>query len=224
VPPGAWAFVSVTDTGPGVPPDVLPNIFEPFFTTKPPGKGTGLGLSTVYGIVRQSGGHVLVGGHAGPGACFRVLLPLRESATIPVTGDAPEPVVAGARGTVLLVEDETAVRASVTRTLESSGFRVLAAASGDEALAILRETPPDAARQGGRPFDLLLTDVIMPGMTGAEVAERVWRMWPGTPVLFISGYAPEEVRARSGVPLEGRLLPKPFTRAELLRRVQEAVG
>jgi PAS domain S-box-containing protein len=209
---GRYAVVTVADTGRGIPPEMLPHLFEPFFTTKPAGQGTGLGLSTVYGIVRQHGGFVEVESTTGRGTTFRVHLPVAVEE--PGAAEEPHRVEPLARGseTVLLVEDETAVR-EVTRTvLDRLGYRVLAAASGDEALAL-------AARHEGT-LHLLLTDVVLPGPSGPEVAEALRARRPACRVLYMSGY-PENLAAG----LAGAaFLPKPFSPDALARKLREVLG
>ncbi len=209
---GRYAVVTVADTGRGIPPEMMSHLFEPFFTTKPAGQGTGLGLSTVYGIVHQHGGFVEVDSAAGRGTAFRVHLPLAEGAP----GDAEEspgaePLPRGSE-TVLLVEDEAAVRQVARTVLDRLGYRVLAAASGDEALAL-------ASRHPGT-LHLLLTDVVLPGPSGPEVAEALRARRPACRVLYMSGY-PENLAAG----LAGAaFLPKPFSPEALARKLREVLG
>jgi PAS domain S-box-containing protein len=213
VNPGRYALLAVSDSGCGMAEDVKARIFEPFFTTKGVGKGTGLGLATVYGIVRQSGGHVDVYSEVGFGTTFKVYLPrARESSEIL----PPSPDPSGApRGdeTVLLAEDEPGVRALARRTLLSHGYRVLEAGNGPEALEVAAGYPGE--------IHLLLTDVVMPGLSGRQVAERLRRR--GTRVLYLSGYADDAV-VRHGV-IEGgaNFLQKPFTPHTLARKVREVL-
>ncbi|HET6922551.1 MAG TPA: 7TM diverse intracellular signaling domain-containing protein [Anaeromyxobacteraceae bacterium] len=209
---GRYAVVTVADTGRGIPPEMLPHLFEPFFTTKPAGQGTGLGLSTVYGIVRQHGGFIEVESRRGRGSTFRVHLPL----AVGEAGAAEELHRAGPlpRGseTVLLVEDEAAVR-EVTRTvLDRLGYRVLAAASGDEALAL-------AARHDGT-LHLILTDVVLPGPSGPEVAEALRARRPACRVLYMSGYPQNLATGLAGA----AFLPKPFSPDALARKLREVLG
>jgi CheY-like chemotaxis protein len=194
-------------------PDIRAHLFEPFFTTKEVGKGTGLGLATVYGIVDQSGGAIAVDTEPGRGTTMRILLP--PAAPSPAedlpAGMAPEP--AGPRGqTVLLVEDEDAVRGMARRALEGAGFQVLAAANGAEALALASDHPSIPG--------LLLTDLVMPGMNGRELARQVTQRWPGVPVLYMSGYS-DEVALRQD--LDGTLLQKPFDIDTLVRQARAAI-
>jgi signal transduction histidine kinase/ActR/RegA family two-component response regulator len=215
VPPGRWVTLSVEDTGSGIDPDLLPHIFEPFFTTKEAGKGTGLGLAMVYGIVQQSGGVVLVETTPGQGTTFTVYLP-----AVPVTDGAMTPdgvPMAAPHGTetILLVEDEEPVRLLAQRILKDHGYDVMAAGSGAEALDRIREFP-------GR-IHLMLTDVIMPAMSGRELADQVAVERPDTRVLFVSGYT-DDALARHGVLRDGtHLLHKPFTPRTLAERVRRAL-
>jgi PAS domain S-box-containing protein len=206
--PGRYVTLSVTDDGPGIAEDVLPYIFEPFFTTKQEGIGTGLGLSTVYGIVAQSGGGMEVDTPESGGARFTIYLPV---ATGPIEEGAWGPTagsLAGGSETILLVEDEAPVRELVRRVLESVGYVVLAAGLPSEAERLLDETAD---------VDLLLTDIVMPEMSGYELAERVSERRPDVRRLFISGYAPRVQRVK------GPLLKKPFAPEQLARAVRAAL-
>ena len=211
LPAGAYAALSVTDTGTGMNADVRERLFEPFFTTKERGRGTGLGLATVYGIVQQSDGGIEVESVPGEGTTFTVYFPLAEEQdAVSAAHRAPE-VGARGEGTVLLAEDDDAVRAIARTTLERAGYHVLAAADGASALAL--------AESHAGPIDLLLTDVIMPGMNGRELARRLALQRPGLPVLFVSGYT-DNVLADHGLSaMETALLDKPFTPASLTRAV-----
>jgi len=216
VPPGAYVTVSVTDTGAGIPPDVLPHIFEPFYTTKEMGKGTGLGLSTVYGIVAQSNGHVRVSSEVGRGSTFTIYLPRIAAGHEEEPGGAIEASDETLKGgeTILLVEDEEAVKELTRLTLADYGYRVLVASDGKEAIALA------AGHEG--PIHLLLTDVVMPQMSGREVAERIVAGRPETKVVFMSGYVDNvEVRGIGGG--ETPLLPKPFGAEDLALMVREAL-
>jgi PAS domain S-box-containing protein len=212
--PGRYARLEISDNGMGMDADTLDRVFEPFFSTKEKGKGTGLGLATVYGIVKQSGGHISVKSAPGQGTAFRIWLPEVEAEVAPTS--APTPTGAEApqgSETILLVEDEEAVRSLLHEVLSGSGYRVLVAASGAEALRISR------AHSGA--LDLLLTDVVMPGMGGREVATLLGAERPGLRVLFASGYTAEAI-ARQGVLEPGTdLIHKPFTPDALLHRVRE---
>ena len=213
VPAGAYVSLAVSDTGEGIPDDVLGHIFEPFYTTKAMGQGTGLGLATVHGIVKQSGGDIQVRTAAGRGTTFTIYLPATD-APLPVDDSV---VLADARtalpGTVLLIEDDDAVREFAREVLRSRGWRVIEAAGPTEALTICTE--------GDETFDVVVTDVVMPGLSGGELADRLEQLRPGVPVLFVSGYADVDVIGRGQLRAGRQLLAKPFTGAELAYRVQE---
>lgn len=211
---GPHVMVSISDTGHGMDRETLSHLFEPFFTTKEPGKGTGLGLATAYGIAKQSGGHITAYSELNRGATFRVYLP-RVSETADTSGGETPTVPIAARGTetILLAEDEPAVRDLLHRVLSEHGYEVLCASNGREAVAI--------AESCRRTIDLLLTDVIMPEMVGSEVAEHVIRLHPECRVLYISGYA-EDAVVNHGVLAEGlEFLSKPCPTDVVLRRVRE---
>jgi signal transduction histidine kinase/CheY-like chemotaxis protein len=213
--PGRHVAMAVADTGVGMDAATQAHLFEPFFTTKELGRGTGLGLSTVYGIVKQSGGHISVESAPGKGARFEVLFPCVEAQAHSDTSTVP--VLEGGRGTetVLVVEDELAVLDLACRVLKSAGYSVLTAKSGLEALEIVR------GHSG--PIDLLLTDVVMPRMAGPELARRFRALRPGSRVLYMSGYTGEAV-GRQGVLPEGvQLLEKPFTPDVLTARVRKTL-
>ena len=214
--PGRYAMLSVTDTGTGITPAVRERLFEPFFTTKERGHGTGLGLATVYGVIQQSGGGIDVQSIPGEGSTFTVYFPLAiEREAAPASSHPPQASARG-EGTILLAEDDDAVRAIARATLERAGYRVLAASDGLRALALLDEHPEE--------IDLLLTDVIMPNMNGRELAERLSALRPGVPVLFVSGYT-DNVLADQGIPQsETALLDKPFTPASLTAAVAAILG
>jgi PAS domain S-box-containing protein len=211
---GHYAMLAVSDTGVGMDEATRQRIFEPFFTTKELGKGTGLGLSTVYGIVQQSEGGLFVYSEPGRGTTFKVYLPqVDEAPDVPRSLDAADQ---SGSETVLLVEDEPALRALTKRVLSSAGYTVIDAGNGDEALAAL------AAFEG--PVDLMLTDVVMPGMNGRDLATRVIALRPAIKVLFASGYTDDAI-FRHGVLDDGsRFISKPYAPAELRRKVREALG
>ena len=186
-------------------------MFEPFFTTKPQGKGTGLGLSTVYGIVRQCGGSIDIYTEPGHGTTFRVYLPRVLDEASEERVQEQEPV--GGHETVLVVEDEDGVRKMVHTALERSGYQVLVASSGPEALGIA------AAHEG--PIDLLITDMIMPRMNGGELAKRFEELRPTMALLFISGYAGNTLQSTGNLESQAAFLQKPFAPAALLSRVRE---
>ncbi|MBK9516154.1 MAG: PAS domain-containing protein [Anaeromyxobacter sp.] len=208
---GEWVRLTVEDSGTGLSPEALAHLFEPFFTTKPKGSGTGLGLATVYGIVTQAGGFVWARSRPGQGASFEVNLPRRLAAAVTPRPVVPERV-AGGTETVLAVEDDPLVREITARALRSGGYRVLVAAGGVEALEV-------AARHQG-PLQLLVTDVVMPGMDGLALADELRRRRQGLRVLFVSGYS-QDVISHHGVLDPGvELLAKPFTSGALLARVR----
>ena len=214
MPAADYVVITVRDSGAGIPADIIDNIFEPFFTTKEIGKGTGLGLSMVYGIVKQTGGYIFVSSPPGEGAKFSIYLPASTEAVVPVREAAPKPLGDWGRGTVLLVEDEAMVRAVAERALVRSGYEVLAADSGERALEILN---------GGQRIDLLISDVVMPGMDGPTLVSRVRADRPKLKVLYISGYAEEQIRDRvDGVGTA--LLRKPFSVSELSNAVQRRLS
>jgi two-component system cell cycle sensor histidine kinase/response regulator CckA len=212
---GQYARLQVSDTGEGMSAEVAAHIFEPFYTTKPRGKGTGLGLATVYGIVTEAAGSINVFSELGVGTTFRIYLPLATvEAGVPVPvarGPAPPD---GAGRTVLVVEDEAALARVVTRILAGAGYRVLTAGTGAEAYAIFKEKGCDA----------LLTDVIMPEMSGPRLAELVHERAPGLPVLYMSGYSNGLLGTTRVLGEEFPLLEKPFTAADLLHKVYEALS
>ncbi len=218
IAPGPYVRLTVHDTGVGMDEATVARVFEPFFTTKAPGKGTGLGLSTVYGIVVQSGGHVRVTSAPGQGATFSVDLPAAEPAATVAAPEAapPAPAPRGRGETVLLVEDEVAVRRIVRRILSQSGYTVIEAADGRAALA--------AAAAHAAPIDLVLTDVVMPEMSGRAFAEQVGARHPGTRVLFMSGYTDDEMLRRGFLVPSSSFLQKPFTAERLLDAVRRTLG
>jgi PAS domain S-box-containing protein len=216
LPPGRYVVLEVSDTGCGMTEEVRAHVFEPFFTTKEVGKGTGLGLATVYGVVTQAGGRVEVDSAPGRGATFRVVLP-RAAGDARPAGRRP-PAAAAPRGaeTVLLAEDEDAVRSLARHVLAGHGYAVLEAADGVQALHL-------AGRHGGA-IDLLVTDVVMPDLGGRELAERLTRLHPAVKVLYISGYTDDAV-VRHGVARdEVNFLQKPFSPQALARKVREVLG
>ncbi|MFO0696910.1 MAG: ATP-binding protein [Polyangiales bacterium] len=202
LPPGRYVTLTVGDEGVGIPPHILPRIFEPFFSTKPKGRGTGLGLSSAYGIVEQSGGTIRVESRPGEGTRFRVYLPHAEG--IPSRAGIAAPPT---RGTILVVEDQPDVRELVRMQLEDAGYRVLEAEHGRAALAVVDEH---------RRIDLVLTDVVMPELSGPGLARELVGLRPDLPILFMSGYADPTDEL-----LSGPLLKKPFPREELLEALAE---
>ena len=215
VPPGSYVKLAVHDTGVGMDAATRSHLFEPFFTTKAPGQGTGLGLSTVYGIITQSEGHIEVDSEPAQGATFTIYLPRVEEAIEAGQHDRTRPETPRGRETVLLVEDEASVR-GITRTmLELHGYRVLEAGSGEEALQICK-------RQEG-PVQLLLTDVVMPGMSGPEVAQRLTRLRPEMKVLYMSGYTDDAILRHGVLELSTAFVQKPFTADTLRWKVREVL-
>jgi PAS domain S-box-containing protein len=215
VTPGAYVMLAVTDTGTGIPEEARAHIFEPFFTTKGPGKGTGLGLATVYGIVRQSEGQILVYSEPGRGTTFKIYMPRVEDTAEHLIPTGTQEPPRGGSETILLVEDEDGVRNLAKQVLERRGYTVLVASDGDEARRVCQEH--------SGPIHLLLTDVVMPGLSGPQSAEELRRERPEMKVLFMSGYpdrAMEHHKAfEPGVPF----LPKPFAPDALMRKVREAL-
>jgi CheY-like chemotaxis protein len=213
--PGRYALLTISDTGVGMDEATKGRIFEPFFTTKEVGKGTGLGLATVYGIVKQSRGFIWLYSEPGQGTVFKLYFPVAAGES---TRPATAPPIHPRRGseTVLLVEDDDAVRTVARHILERYGYAVTEAAQGEVALRL-------AARPEIR-VDLLLTDLVMPGMTGRELSERFSLLRPDTPVIFMSGYTDDAI-LRQGVLEPGMIfLQKPFTPVSLARMVGEVLG
>jgi len=212
---GRYVMLAVTDTGVGIDRAARARLFEPFFTTKEFGKGTGLGLATVYGIVKQSGGYIWVYSEPGQGATFKVYLPRVEPGGEPVAA-RPSPARAlGGTETILLAEDEAAVRNLARRVLEKHGYKLLLAATGRDGVQL--------ATQHAGPIDLLVTDVVMPEMGGRELAQRLAALQPGLKVLYLSGYT-DDMIVRHGVLEAGvAFLQKPFTPDTLLRKIREVL-
>jgi len=221
-PPGEYVVISVRDQGSGISPEILDRIFEPFFTTKEPGKGTGLGLSTCYGIVRQAGGGIAAYSEPGQGATFEVYLLRSESdaaidlddAAVARTGARPAPAIG--RGHVVVVEDDDQVRSITERALRRHGYDVVAVSAPRQAI--------DHARRRQEPIDLLVTDIVMPEMTGHELAAAVAELHPEAAVLFMSGYSPSTLRDRTGVIPDGAILTKPFTPIILISAVARTLA
>jgi two-component system cell cycle sensor histidine kinase/response regulator CckA len=214
--PGLYVVLSVTDTGEGMDKETQLRIFEPFFTTKEKGKGTGLGLSTVYGIIKQSGGYVLVQSEPGQGTTFRIYLPRVEDALETVGTLGISSSQNGGSETVLLVEDEESVRQLARETLESKGYKVLEAENGEAALRIVSNYSDK--------IDMLITDVVMPGMSGRELSARLCASRPQTKVLYLSGYTEDAIGHEGVVDPHTVFLQKPFTLQMLSRKVREVLG
>jgi CheY-like chemotaxis protein len=190
-------------------------IFEPFFTTKEQGKGTGMGLAMVYGIVKQSGGYILVDSEEGKGTTFRIYFPRTMEEARPVTPEASSTASLAGKETVLLVEDQDEVRHLVEEILRTQGYTVLKASNGEEALRL--------GRSRKKPIHLLLTDMVMPGMNGKELAERMQKMFPGMKVILMSGYA-EDGLIQWGTIIQGmEFLKKPFRVETLIQTVRKVL-
>ncbi|HEX7876804.1 MAG TPA: response regulator [Sphingobium sp.] len=217
LPPADYTALRVSDMGLGIPPDILSKIFEPFFTTKELGKGTGLGLSTVYGIVKQSGGYIFAESELGRGASFVIYLPVYQGADMEQAAQAPAPVrrtETWGTGTVLLVEDEDMVRAVAERALTRQGYKVLTANDGEQGLEVLA---------GDEQIDLLISDVVMPNMDGPSMVARARQSHPDLPVLFMSGYAEEQLRKSIDI-ANVVFLPKPFSVSQLAEAARDALA
>ena len=212
---GVYVLLIIRDTGHGMDAETRSHLFEPFFTTKEKGKGTGLGLSTVYGIVKQSKGSITVESGPSQGSTFKIYFPLIDQEELRATGTVDAVAPAHGRETILLVEDEPAVRGLVHETLRLHGYTVLEARHGIEALMTV-------AKHTG-PIHLLLTDVVMPQMSGPEVAEKLHSIRPETKVLYMSGYPDHPVFDHGGVSRETSFLPKPFTPNVLVKKVRDVL-
>ncbi len=206
-------MLAVRDTGLGMTREVQERIFEPFFTTKGPDHGTGLGLSTVYGIVAQIGGHVFASSEPGAGSTFTIYLPARAPDAEPVAPVPLRPAVRGGAETVLLVEDEELVRQLTREILRRNGYRVLEAGDGIAALATLREH--------AGPIHLLLTDVVMPRMSGHELVELARPIRPDMRILYVSGYSEEAIARQGQLTVGIELLSKPFTPGVLTAKIRQ---
>jgi CheY-like chemotaxis protein len=216
VPEGPYVLLAVSDSGHGINDDVLPQIFEPFFTTKERGRGTGLGLSTVYGIVKQSLGYIYAENIAERGACFSVYFP--PSSGVASTDSATPESQLELEGSekILLVEDEETVRRLTRSILERSGYTVVSAANGEEALNL------DSL--GLADLEVLITDVVMPGMNGRILARKMRERVPNLKVLFLSGYAADVPGVELSELQVGELLQKPFSRIELLTKLRQIIN
>ena len=214
---GEYAMIAVTDDGVGMAAEVAARAFEPFYTTKEVGKGSGLGLSMVYGFAKQSNGHVSIYSELGLGTTVRIYLP-----HVPTSGGKPsdqipadEPSIPRGHETILVAEDDPFVRSSVILRIESLGYSVIAAINGNDALLKLRANPE---------IDMLFTDIVMPGMSGWELADLARQIRPGLPVIYSSGYALEMLAQQGRAPAEAIILVKPYRKAELAERLREALS
>jgi CheY-like chemotaxis protein len=213
IKPGAYACLIVEDTGIGMDAETQKHIFEPFFTTKELGKGTGLGLSSVYGTLKQSGGHITVASRLGQGAAFKIYLPLVEEEETPIIGSRETPTTLHGSETILLVEDERGVRIVIRKLLEQYGYRVLEVHNGDEALRLFATYD--------EPIQLIISDVVLPGgMSGYHLAERLTAIYPKTRALLISGYIDKGHPPISAYYSTIPFLQKPFALNTLIRTVR----
>jgi PAS domain S-box-containing protein len=210
--PGRYVLLAVSDTGSGMDKETQAHLFEPFFTTKAPGKGTGLGLATVYGIVKQSDGYIWVYSELGVGTTFKIYFPRVDDALSPIKEESLAPPARGSE-TVLLVEDQISLRDVLRDTLQENGYIILLAGDGAAALQV--------ADEHAGPIHLMVTDVIMPGMTGREAAEEIARTRPQMKVLYVSGYTQEAIIRHGDFGVGTAFLSKPFTSAALLRKCRE---
>jgi PAS domain S-box-containing protein len=215
LPPGRYVSLKVSDTGTGMPQGVIDRAFEPFFTTKAKGEGTGLGLATVYGIVTQLGGYVQIYSEPGLGTTFTILLP-ETNGPAEEPSSAPSAAQGGAGETILVVEDEAAMREVNRRILTRHGYQVLTAVNGINAIEVAASHPGD--------IDVLLTDVVMPQMLGKEAADRIRALHPAVTVLFMSGYTQGVLDTQGVLEAGVNLIEKPFTEASLLAKLREMVS
>jgi two-component system, cell cycle sensor histidine kinase and response regulator CckA len=213
VPRGRYILLEVTDSGSGIPAEHVPHVFEPFYTTKAQGKGTGLGLATVYGIVKQSAGFVWVSSKPSCGTTFKIYFP-EVRPQVPATPVARPVAIMMQRGseTILLVEDEQAVRQASAEFLRNTGYTVLEATNGQDAL--------DLMRKHTKPIHLVITDVVMPLMSGGELAEHLPQCHPEAKVLFVSGYAESTVKNHRIVDLRSNFMQKPFSLQDLSGKIR----
>ncbi|CAN7762423.1 PAS domain S-box protein [Bradyrhizobium sp. LjRoot220] len=214
VRPGRYAMIAVSDTGTGIPAAILDKVFNPFFTSKGPGKGTGLGLSMVYGFVKQSAGHIMIYSEEGHGTTIKMYLPPATGTSL-AAGPSQAPAVEGGNETILVVEDDALVRNYVLTQLHSLGYVTLDAGNATEALAIVK---------AGHPFDLLFTDVIMPGLNGRQLANEMLKIRPGLKVLFTSGYTENAIIHHGRLDEGVLLLAKPYRKSDMAIMIRKALG
>jgi CheY-like chemotaxis protein len=214
VPEGQYVVLCVTDTGAGMPADIIQRAFEPFFTTKEPGQGTGLGLSQVYGFVKQSGGHVKIYSEEGQGTTIKMYFPRLQRTELQDADVIDEPFAEGEQGeTILVVEDDADVRTYIAEILRGLKYRVITAANAQTALMTLIQ---DETR-----IDLLLTDVVMPGVNGRELGKRAQALRPGLPVLYMTGYSRNAVVHQGRLDQGVELIQKPLSQSQLATRIRE---
>jgi CheY-like chemotaxis protein len=216
IEPGPYVLLSVTDTGAGMDPETLSHVFEPFFTTKELGRGTGLGLATVFGIVKQSGGHIYAESEPGQGSVFKIYLPRAEGKAAPKREGEAVPAAAGGGEAVLVVEDDGSVRKLACQILTKSGYVVLEASDPVAGL--------DLVRTHAGHIDLLVSDVVMPQMSGPVFAKQVALLRPEIKVLFLSGYAGRAVTEQGGLDPSAPFLQKPFSPEDLLKKTREVLA
>ncbi len=213
--PGSYVMLAVSDSGTGMDADTKAHIFEPFFTTKEPGKGTGLGLATVHGIIKQSGGHIWVYSEAGKGTTFKIYLPRVEAQAVSLQPQAAPAASLRGQETILVAEDDEKLRGAICQTLRSYGYSVLEAGNGNEAILLCGQ------HQG--PIHLVLTDVIMPGMSGGELIERLAPLNRKMKVLFMSGYTEDTAALQSLLAAGVPFLEKPFKMMNLVEKVRQVL-
>ena len=215
VKPGQYVMIAASDTGPGIPPELIDRVFEPFFTTKPEGQGTGLGLSMVYGFVKQSGGHAKIYSELGQGTTVRLYLPRTRQQEDIVIPTAAGPIAGGSE-TILVVEDDEGVRLTVVDMLADLGYRVLKAKDAQSALVVV---------ESGIPIDLLFTDVVMPGpLRSTDLARKARDRLPDIAILFTSGYTDNAIVHGGRLDEGTHLLSKPYTREALARKIRQVLG
>ncbi len=213
VVPGQYVMLAVSDTGAGIPAELLSKVFDPFFTTKDVGKGTGLGLSMVYGFVKQSNGHIKIYSELGKGTTIRLYLPRCDAPAVEHDARAAPAIQHGSER-ILVVEDDAQVRAAVLEQVRGLGYAVTEAAGGQAALDIL---------EAGNTFDLMLTDVVMPGVDGPQLARSAAERWPAMKVVFMSGYSENAAISHGLITADARLLSKPFRKIDLAKGLRDAL-